>query len=33
MPYDGFLDRGPKGRDEHEGWQLWICRHDEYDRE
>jgi predicted dithiol-disulfide oxidoreductase (DUF899 family) len=29
----GFLDRAPKGRDEDEGWQLWICRHDEYDCE
>jgi predicted dithiol-disulfide oxidoreductase (DUF899 family) len=32
MPYYGFLDRAPKGRDEDEGWQLWIRRHDEYDR-
>jgi predicted dithiol-disulfide oxidoreductase (DUF899 family) len=31
MPYYGFLDRAPKGRDEDEGWQLWIRRHDEYD--
>jgi predicted dithiol-disulfide oxidoreductase (DUF899 family) len=31
MPYYGFLDRAPKGRDEAEGWQLWIRRHDEYD--
>jgi predicted dithiol-disulfide oxidoreductase (DUF899 family) len=30
MPYYGFLDRAPKGRDEEEGWQLWIRRHDEY---
>jgi predicted dithiol-disulfide oxidoreductase (DUF899 family) len=30
MPYYGFLDRAPKGRDEGEGWQLWIRRHDEY---
>jgi predicted dithiol-disulfide oxidoreductase (DUF899 family) len=30
MPYYGFLDRAPKGRDEDEGWQLWIRRHDEY---
>jgi len=30
MPYYGFLDRAPKGRDEDEGWQLWIHRHDEY---
>jgi predicted dithiol-disulfide oxidoreductase (DUF899 family) len=33
MPYYGYLDRAPKGRDEDEGWQLWIRRHDEYDRE
>jgi predicted dithiol-disulfide oxidoreductase (DUF899 family) len=31
MPYYGFLDRAPKGRDEDGGWQLWIRRHDEYD--
>jgi predicted dithiol-disulfide oxidoreductase (DUF899 family) len=31
MPYYGFLDRAPKGRDENGGWQLWIRRHDEYD--
>jgi len=30
MPYYGILDRAPKGRDEEEGWQLWIRRHDEY---
>jgi predicted dithiol-disulfide oxidoreductase (DUF899 family) len=30
MPYYGFLDRAPKGRDEGEEWQLWIRRHDEY---
>jgi predicted dithiol-disulfide oxidoreductase (DUF899 family) len=33
MPYYGFLDRAPRGRDEDEGWQLWIRRHDEYDSE
>jgi predicted dithiol-disulfide oxidoreductase (DUF899 family) len=33
MPYYGFLDRTPKGRDEDEAWQLWIRRHDEYDTE
>ena len=33
MPYYGFLDRAPKGRNEAEGWQLWIRRHDEYDSE
>jgi predicted dithiol-disulfide oxidoreductase (DUF899 family) len=32
MPYYGFLDRAARGRDEGEGWQLWIRRHDEYDR-
>ena len=31
MPYYGFLDRAPKGRDEDGGWQLWIRRHDEYE--
>jgi predicted dithiol-disulfide oxidoreductase (DUF899 family) len=31
MPYYGVLDRAPKGRDEGEGFQLWIRRHDEYD--
>jgi predicted dithiol-disulfide oxidoreductase (DUF899 family) len=25
------LDRAPKGRDEGDGWQLWLRRHDEYD--
>ena len=33
MPYYGFLDRAPKGRDEDEGWQLWIRRRDEYGSE
>jgi predicted dithiol-disulfide oxidoreductase (DUF899 family) len=33
MAYYGFLDRAPKGRDEDEGWQLWIRRHDEYGTE
>jgi predicted dithiol-disulfide oxidoreductase (DUF899 family) len=31
MPYYGLLDRAPKGRDEDEGWQLWIRRRDEYE--
>jgi predicted dithiol-disulfide oxidoreductase (DUF899 family) len=31
MGYYGILDRAPKGRDEDEGFQLWIRRHDEYD--
>jgi predicted dithiol-disulfide oxidoreductase (DUF899 family) len=31
MPYYGFLDHAPKGRDEgQDDWQLWIRRHDEY---
>lgn len=33
MAYYPILDRAPKGRDEAEGWQLWIRRHDEYDTE
>jgi predicted dithiol-disulfide oxidoreductase (DUF899 family) len=32
MGYYGILDRAPKGRDEGEAWQLWIRRHDEYQR-
>jgi predicted dithiol-disulfide oxidoreductase (DUF899 family) len=31
MAYYGLLDRAPKGRDEDDGWQLWIRRHDKYD--
>jgi predicted dithiol-disulfide oxidoreductase (DUF899 family) len=30
MGYYPILDRAPKGRDEGEGFQLWIHRHDEY---
>jgi predicted dithiol-disulfide oxidoreductase (DUF899 family) len=30
MSYYPILDRAPKGRDEAEGFQLWIRRHDEY---
>jgi predicted dithiol-disulfide oxidoreductase (DUF899 family) len=33
MTYYPILDRAPKGRDEGEDWQLWIRRHDEYDRD
>jgi predicted dithiol-disulfide oxidoreductase (DUF899 family) len=33
MTYYPILDHAPKGRDEGEAWQLWIRRHDEYDRE
>jgi predicted dithiol-disulfide oxidoreductase (DUF899 family) len=33
MGYYPVLDRAPKGRDEGDGFQLWIRRHDEYDRE
>src|SRR5262249_26376774 len=32
MGYYGILDRVPKGRDEGDGFQLWIRRHDEYER-
>ena len=31
MSYYPILDRAPKGRDEDDGFQLWIRRHDEYD--
>jgi predicted dithiol-disulfide oxidoreductase (DUF899 family) len=31
MGYYGILDRAPKGRDEGDGFQLWIRPHDEYD--
>ena len=30
MGYYAILDRAPKGRDERDGFQLWIRRHDEY---
>ena len=30
MSYYPILDRMPKGRDEGQGWQLWLRRHDEY---
>jgi len=30
MGYYAILDHAPKGRDEGEGWQLWLRRHDEY---
>ena len=30
MSYYGVLDRTPNGRDEDDGFQLWIRRHDEY---
>ncbi len=32
MTYYGILDRAARGRDESDGFQLWIRRHDEYDR-
>ena len=32
MSYYPILDRAPKGRDEGDAWQLWIRRHDEYER-
>jgi predicted dithiol-disulfide oxidoreductase (DUF899 family) len=25
-----ILDRAPKGRDEDDGFQVWLRRHDEY---
>jgi predicted dithiol-disulfide oxidoreductase (DUF899 family) len=30
MSYYAILDRAPYGRDESDGFQLWILRHDEY---
>jgi predicted dithiol-disulfide oxidoreductase (DUF899 family) len=33
MGYYPILDRAPKGRDEGDGFQLWIRRHDEYESE
>jgi predicted dithiol-disulfide oxidoreductase (DUF899 family) len=33
MTYYGVLDRAPRGRDESEGFQMWIQRRDEYDGE
>ena len=30
MAYYPILDRAPKGRDEGDGMQLWLRRHDEY---
>jgi len=30
MGYYAILDRAPNGRDEGDGFQLWIRRHDEY---
>jgi predicted dithiol-disulfide oxidoreductase (DUF899 family) len=30
MGYYAILDRAPNGRDEGDGFQLWIHRHDEY---
>ena len=32
MGYYPILDRTPKGREEDDGFQLWIRRHDEYQR-
>jgi predicted dithiol-disulfide oxidoreductase (DUF899 family) len=33
MGYYPILDRMSKGRDEGDGWQLWLRRHDEYGSE
>ena len=30
MGYYPILDRAPRGRDEGDGFQLWLRRHDEY---
>jgi predicted dithiol-disulfide oxidoreductase (DUF899 family) len=30
MSYYAILDRASNGRDEGDGFQLWIRRHDEY---
>jgi len=30
MGYYPILDRVPRGRDEGDGFQTWIRRHDEY---
>ena len=32
MSYYPILDRAPFGRDEGEDWQVWLRRHDEYER-
>jgi predicted dithiol-disulfide oxidoreductase (DUF899 family) len=32
MGYYPILDRAPKGRDEGDSSQVWIMRHDEYER-
>ena len=33
MSYYPILDRAPFGRAEGDDWQVWLRRHDEYDRE
>jgi predicted dithiol-disulfide oxidoreductase (DUF899 family) len=33
MGYYPILDRLPRGRDEGDGWQLWLRRHNEYGSE
>jgi predicted dithiol-disulfide oxidoreductase (DUF899 family) len=33
MTYYGVLDHAPRGRDEGEGFQMWIQRRDEYNTE
>ena len=32
MSYYPILDRAPRGRDEGGAWQVWLRRHDEYER-
>ena len=33
MGYYPILDRAAKGRDEGDAFQVWIRRHDEYDKQ
>ena len=32
MSYYPILDRAPKGRDEGDAFQVWLRRHNEYDK-
>jgi predicted dithiol-disulfide oxidoreductase (DUF899 family) len=32
MTYYPILDRAPFGRAEGDDWQVWLRRHDEYER-
>jgi predicted dithiol-disulfide oxidoreductase (DUF899 family) len=33
MGYYQWLDRAPKGRNEGDPLELWVRRHDEYERQ